>query len=164
MTAKGHVVLAVTPLSAFYGSGLIYEPIVLLAVIISALLPDIDEPGSYLGRRFYFLSGIFRDLGLKHRGFTHFFIIPLVIILLGFLLQDGIGLFFWIGFGILMHDVGDLLTKGGIDSFFYPLFENKKIGLLPKKFRFRTFSFTEKIIIFLLIVTNVYFLTRGVLL
>lgn len=162
MTAKGHVVLAVTPLSAFYGSGLIYEPVVLLAVIISALLPDIDEPGSYLGRRFYFMSGIFRDLGLEHRGFTHFFFIPLSIMLLGFIIQDGIGLFFWIGFGILMHDLGDLLTKSGINSFFYPLFEGKKIGLLPKRLRFRTFSFTEKIVIFLLIVSNIYFLTRGV--
>lgn len=164
MTAKGHVVLAVTPLSALYGSALIYEPAVLLTVIISSLLPDIDEPGSYLGRRFYFMSGIFRDLGLKHRGFTHFFVVPLSIMLLGFIVQDGIGLFFWIGFGILMHDIGDLLTISGIRSFFYPLLEGKKIGLLPKQLRFRTFSGTEKIIIFLLVIANIYFLTRGILL
>jgi len=161
MTAKGHVVLAVTPLSAIYGSKLLYEPVILLVVIISSLLPDIDEPKSYIGRRLYFLSGIFRDLGLKHRGFTHFFFIPLSIMLLGFIVQDGIGLFFWVGFGILMHDLGDLLTKGGIDSFFYPFLPGKKIGLLPKQLRFKTFSLIEKIIIFLLIFINIYFLTNG---
>jgi inner membrane protein len=159
MTAKGHVVLAITPLSVLYGMNTFLSPEILLPVLFGSLLPDIDEPGSYIGRKFYFISGIFRDLGLEHRGFTHFLIIPLSLMMISYVLFDG-GWLFWLAFGIFMHDVGDMLTKGGIISFFYPLGIGKKIGLLPKTFRFRTFSLTEKIVILLLLLMNFVFLFK----
>lgn len=162
MTAKGHVVLAITPLSLIYGLGVLQHPFMLLAVIVGSLLPDIDEQGSYIGRKLFFVSGIFKDLGIEHRGFTHFLIVPLSIMLISYLTMDG-GWLFWLGFGILMHDVGDLITRSGIKSFFYPLFEGKRTGLLPKKYRFKTFSFTEKVIIFILLIINASVMLKGVL-
>jgi inner membrane protein len=152
-------VLAVTPLSIIYGAGLVTSPEILLPVIFGSLLPDIDEPGSYIGRKFYFLSGIFRDLGLEHRGFTHFLIIPLVLMMISFLVFEG-GWLFWLAFGIFMHSVGDMLTKGGIVSFFYPFGIGAKIGLLPKRFRFKTFSMIEKVFIFFLISLNIAFILK----
>lgn len=162
MTAKGHVVLALTPVNLFYGLDVLQHPFLLLAVILGSLLPDIDEPGSYIGRKLYFLSGIFRDLGIEHRGFTHFLIIPLSLTLIAYLVMNG-GWLLWLAFGILMHDIGDMLTKSGIKAFFYPLMIKKKIGLLPKHFRFKTFSFTEKIVIFLLILINLLVIVKGVI-
>ena len=162
MTANGHVVLAVTPLTVIYGLGVLQHPFMLMAVIVGSLLPDIDEKGSYIGRKLFFISGIFKDLGIEHRGFTHFLIIPLSIMLIAYLAMDG-GWLFWLGFGILMHDVGDLLTKGGIESFFFPLFEGRRAGLLPRKYRFRTFSFTEKIVIFILLTINASVMLKGVI-
>jgi len=160
MTAKGHVVLAVTPLTLVYGSGMLQHPFMLLAVIVGSLLPDIDEKGSYIGRKLYFVSGIFKDLGIEHRGFTHFLIIPLSLMLISYLVMDG-GWLFWLAFGILMHDLGDMLTKSGIKGFFYPLFERKRIGLLPKKFRFKTFSFAEKVVILILLAINASIMLGG---
>jgi inner membrane protein len=153
MTAKGHVILAITPLTAAYGSSLIAMPEVLIPVVLGSLFNDIDEPASYIGRKFFFLSGLFRELGLKHRGFTHFLIIPLVLMILAYLAFEG-GILFWFAFGMLMHDIGDMLTKGGIVSFFYPFAEGKRAALLPEPLRFKTFSFTEKIVIFVLILIN----------
>jgi len=162
MTAKGHVVLAVTPLSLVYGLGILQHPFVLFSVIVGSLLPDIDESGSYIGRKLFFVSGIFKDLGIAHRGFTHFLIIPVSLMLISYLVMDG-GWLFWLAFGILMHDLGDMLTKSGIESFFYPLFEGKRVGLLPKRYRFKTFSFTEKVVIFILLVINASVMLKGVL-
>lgn len=55
-----------------------------------------------------------------------------------------------------MHDIGDLLTKGGIKGFFYPFLKDKTIRLLPKEFAFYTNSITEHIIVFILFLVDVY--------
>jgi inner membrane protein len=54
--------------------------------------------------------------------------------------------------GIFSHDIGDMLTKGGIRGFFFPFFRNKTIGLLPKVFRFYTGTLTEYLVISVIIV------------
>jgi len=162
MTAKGHVVLAITPPIAVYGIDFFQDPLSVAALLLGALLPDIDEPGSYIGRRTY-MSSIFREVGISHRGFTHFLLIPLIIMCASLLFFSG-GFWFWLGFGILMHDLGDMLTIGGIKGFFYPLFPDKKAVLLPRFLRFRTFSATEMLFVMLLLLTNAYFLIlKGVL-
>lgn len=48
-------------------------------------------------------------------------------------------------FGILMHDAGDMLTKGGIKGFLFPFFPNTTVALLPKFMRFYTGSLQEMI-------------------
>lgn len=159
MTAKGHITLAALPACALYGSSLFEQWFGFLFLLLGALLPDIDEKGSYIGRKLYFISGIFRDLGISHRGFTHFAIIPAILVLLGYILN--IDILVWLGAGVFMHDVGDLLTKGGIKGFWYPVLPDKTFGLLPKKYRFYTFSLTEKMVILLLLILNLIFITRG---
>ena len=159
MTVKGHLALASIPISALPGYFILEHWLGVCFLLLGSILPDIDEKGSYIGRKLYFLSGIFGDLGISHRGFTHFAIIPLTIILIGYIVN--IDLLIWLGIGIFIHDVGDLLTKGGIKNFLYPFFEGTTFGLLPKKYRFYTFSFVEKLVILLFLVIDVILIMRG---
>jgi inner membrane protein len=160
MTFKGHTLLAALPVNLY----ICFNPIdkfsaiiILVGVLIGSILPDIDEPHSYIGKRLAFLSYPLKLFGLKHRTFTHYLIFPLLVSLIALLIQDTvIKLFlFSLSFGILMHDIGDLITKGGITGFFFPLFPNKKIALLPYGLRFYTNSITEYLIIFILFLSNV---------
>lgn len=159
MTAKGHIALSL--LAAIPTSSIIEDYnnkfIFLIAVVFGSLLPDIDEPNSYIGRRFSFIAYPLKILGIKHRTITHYLIFPLFIFLISFFLE-GIYKLIAVGiaFGVLMHDIGDLLTKGGIKGFFYPFLKDKTIRLLPKEFAFYTNSITEHIIVFILFLVDVY--------
>ena len=153
MTAKGHVLLA---------SNLAIQPAVYIwqiydfntailsfvVSIISSLLPDIDEPKSYIGHKFWFLADLLKLFGLKHRTLTHWLITPLAIAIIGIMVNNNYLslILFSMAFGILAHDVGDMLTKGGIYGFFFPFFPNTRIVLLPNFLLFKTFSTTEMII------------------
>ena len=157
MTAKGHIVLSMTPVVAWYGDAL-FRPPYLYAIpplLIGSLAPDIDEPGSYIGRRLVFVSRLLKEIGIKHRSITHNFFAPCAGMAFSYFLLNGIEkiLFFYFFFGMLMHTIGDLLTKGGIDAYFWPL-SNKTIRLLPKKFAFYTGSFTEYIFVFMLLILD----------
>lgn len=93
---------------------------------IGALLPDIDEPGSYIGRKIKIISiGLKKVLG--HRGALHS---PLIAVLFSFILlsiksyiNNEIFLEYYtaacIGFsvGYWSHLIIDSLTKGGIPVF-----------------------------------------------
>jgi len=159
LTAKGHLalsLLAAIPTSSLledYNSRFIF----LIAVVFGSLLPDIDEPNSYIGRRFSFIAFPLKILGIKHRTLTHYLIFPLFIFLISFFLEGVYKLIaVGIAFGVLMHDIGDLLTKGGIKGFFYPFLKNKTIRLLPKELAFYTNSIIEHIIVSLLFLVDVY--------
>lgn len=156
MTAKGHLVLGITAPIIFKGATFFLSPMSVIGLILGSLLPDIDEPNSYIGRKFFLLSGPIKAMNiLEHRGITHYAIIPLITILIGYIIK--VDFLMWLGVGILMHDIGDLLTKGGIDKFFYP-FNEDKIGLLPREYRFYTNSYVEYIFILFLIILDLYFL------
>lgn len=162
MTAKGHVLLAL-PFGLLMANSFGMENIelfVFLALVATgALFPDIDESGSYIGRRFWFLTWLIKALSVfipafKHRGVTHFFLIPALLMLTSVGLHN-----VWIGgfaIGWLMHTVGDLVTIGGINGYLYPLWPKQKIVLLPNGWRFYTGSFTEKFIIAFLMLLNGY--------
>ena len=161
MTAKGHVALALVPAVAVFGKSLFAEDAFgAVMLVIGSLLPDIDEKGSYIGRKLFFLSGIFKDLGIEHRGFTHFAIIPVSIALIGYIFE--VEALIWLAYGIVMHDVGDMMTKGGIVSFLYPFMEGKRFWVLPRNMRFKTFSVVEKIVTGGLFVMIIFFLWNGV--
>jgi len=162
MTAKGHLALALLPaipIAAYLNP---QEQVVFLgAVGFGSLLPDIDEPNSYIGRRFDFLSIPLKILGIKHRTFTHYLIFPLTIFLISIFLSGiyktaGLG----IAFGMLMHDIGDMLTKGGIKGFFYPFLKEKTIRILPKNIAFYTNSVTEYMLIFVLYLVDFYLINK----
>ena len=71
MTARGHILLAITPVIVFNPEMYNTDPYILGAIALGAVLPDIDEPNSYIGRRLYFVSDLIRLIGIKHRTVTH---------------------------------------------------------------------------------------------
>ena len=159
MTVKGHTTLAsfllitigtynnipLDTFTIFYSSGL-----------LGSLLPDIDEQGSYIGRRAktlsFFISSIF-----SHRTFTHYLIFPVLIFLCGFYFLEGALKIFVIGLaiGVLLHDFGDMLTKGGIVGFFWPILAKTRVALLPKPLRFYTGSLQELILVISFLIGNI---------
>ena len=161
MTAKGHVVLASVlaymPVTYAINNYSYTEAIIsYLVILVGSLLPDIDEPNSYIGKKTFHISSVLKILGLKHRSITHWLITPLLIVTVGMLIDSNLIalVLFSVAFGILAHDIGDLLTYGGINGFFFPFFPNRKAVLLPKILRFETFSITEKVLILILLGVN----------
>ncbi|HIP35573.1 MAG TPA: hypothetical protein EYG85_01830 [Crocinitomix sp.] len=160
MTAKGHMTLAsaVTLSYLYVDDGLIstlpHFEFFLLAILLGSLFPDIDEPESYIGKKLKVISIVMSSF-FKHRTFTHYLIFPLSLILVAFFCVDNIfNKVTILGFalGILLHDAGDMLTKGGIKGFLWPIFPNTRIALLPYFLRFKTFSIEEYILIWLVLI------------
>ena len=162
MTAKGHLALALLPAIPIAAHLNLQEQMIFLgAVGFGVLLPDIDEPNSYIGRRFKFISIPLKIFGIKHRTFTHYLIFPLIVFLISLFLSRIYQLIgFGLTLGILMHDIGDMLTKGGIKGFFYPFLREKTIRILPKNLAFYTNSITEYILIFILYLINILFINQ----
>ncbi|QDD68188.1 metal-dependent hydrolase [Caminibacter pacificus] len=168
MTFRGHIILATSVSLPFinaifpYPSAQFYYAIA--GVILGALLPDIDEPGSYIGRKIPIISFLI-SFFVKHRGFTHTIFFALIPILFAFLVPYcyfcynsfyNFNIFylqiflFFIGVGCILHDIGDMLTKSCV-KFFYPI-SNKTICIAPKSLRFRTGSIEENIVVLILFV------------
>ena len=172
MTAKGHMLLASTLsfgglcyVKAHYPiylpSSYITLAIAYIGVIIGSILPDIDEENSYISRRLTLFSVLISTI-FKHRGTTHYLLTPIILFVSAYFLIESdtlIKLFvFSLCLGILMHDLGDMLTNGGIRGFFFPLFPNTRIALLPSFLRFDTFSLVEYFFIGLVLFPlNAYF-------
>ncbi len=99
--------------------------LITVPAIIGSVLPDIDHPKSYLGRRFPLISKIV-NRAFGHRTFTHslLFCVLVSVALMQTNTSVGIGTFF----GILSHILLDILTpfSKGV-SLFYPI--KKKIGI-----------------------------------
>lgn len=101
------------------GGELLFIPI--LISFVSSLLPDIDEPQSYLGRRLKLISNIFKAF-FGHRGFTHSllgFVSFTLLFYLVFIYHIGFPLFsisfFIMGYSI--HLIEDFITTRGIPLF-----------------------------------------------
>lgn len=157
MLAKSHMALGL--LGGFGATYLMKDQpcdntIFLSLVVFGSILPDIDEPRSFIGRKFPLVSHIV-GFSFTHRGFTHFFLFPILFFLSGFILfpyHNVIAIYcFAIGFGVFIHQIGDMLTVSGIPYYFFPISSIKAV-LLPKMFRFKTGGIIEKIIfIFILL-------------
>ena len=166
MTVKGHTIISISAILTFElffkdNVNLIatFDWVFYVWVMIGTISPDIDEPKSYIGRKLSFLSyplkGLYMLIGtlfkdnrlFHHRGITHFLITPLLLTLIAFYIDSTSLLAFAIG--VLLHDIGDMLTRGGIVGFLFPLFPNTRIGI-PKIIAFRTGSIAEILIIFIL--------------
>ncbi|TYS58528.1 metal-dependent hydrolase [Sutcliffiella horikoshii] len=125
----------------------------LSGVVIGSLLPDIDHPRSFIGRRFIVLSkAINKEFG--HRGLTHSLIFWLI---LSVLLSAHINYFtLGVSFGYLFHIFGDFFSRSGV-----PL-------LLPydkKRFKsfitYKTASFSELVIFYFSIFIGLFFILNN---
>lgn len=154
MLAKSHLSLGliggilVYPVSKIFGIERgEYVALILPLILLGSIFPDIDEPRSLIGRRFPLISRIV-SLSFSHRGFTHFLVFPLIFLIAGILVNNhSISPYlFAFGYGILLHQIGDMLTISGIPYYFFPL-SSKKAVLLPQALRFKTGSIVENTIL-----------------
>lgn len=122
------------------------EPILFVSSLlagsfIGSVLPDIDHPNSFIGRKLKISSFIINKL-FGHRGITHTLIfsivIPLIIAVIAFYGLDGLAqsmmMYFSIGLfvGILSHLILDAMTKSGV-PLLYPFTDKTfRIGGLIK--------------------------------
>jgi len=123
-------------------------------VLFGSTFPDIDEPGSYIGRKLPFISRIL-SIFIQHRGITHTLLILFLYIALFFFVETNykeyigsMAEMFFLGFiiGNLGHILGDMTTKSGV-TIFYP-FTSKSFGLMPKSYRYITGSAVEYLVVF----------------
>ncbi|WHZ59093.1 metal-dependent hydrolase [Metabacillus hrfriensis] len=112
-------------------------------IIIGSILPDIDEPNSYISRRSF---SIYKVINSKygHQGITHSLFIWLIFSIFSLSIFHN---FFGLGLslGYLFHILGDLFSVSGV-----PLlmpFGAKKIQL-PKYLTYKTSSDSETSIFF----------------
>jgi inner membrane protein len=117
MMVQGHIMIGAAVYIAakryFYG-GIVIES---LCVFLGLLLPDVDHPSSTIGKRVKWLSyPVWAFFG--HRGITHSFIFPLLIVFAGH--YYNIALMQWVALGVILHLLGDFLTPSGI-PLLYPL-------------------------------------------
>ncbi len=122
----------------------------LAVLFIGSIFPDIDENGSYIGRRMIFVSLVL-SLFIKHRGITHTILILLVYALIGIALHAHY-MYGWIswttaGFilGNAIHIIGDMMTRSGV-AILYPFYTGS-LHLMPRPLRLRTGRIIEKAIV-----------------
>ncbi|RDU53362.1 hypothetical protein CQA49_06860 [Helicobacter sp. MIT 00-7814] len=130
-------------------------------VALGAVFPDVDEPNSFIGKKMPGFSHMVSCL-FGHRGFTHFLIFPVLLLLAGiYLFPNCKDYIYAFCFGVFMHQVGDMLTKSGIPSYFFPFsfgFLKHKAVLLPQILRIRTGSSIEMFIVLPLLLITLAFL------
>lgn len=150
LPALGYVYFANKPLDMD-----IFNPL-MAGVVLGSLLPDIDEPQSYIGKRTIFISNILKMV-FGHRGATHYLIAPLSILIGSIFVYQYNTLYGYfvagVAYGYLFHLFGDMLTISGIRRFFFPFGKNTSYGLVPKRFRFYTNSIKEHLLNAMLTIT-----------
>ncbi len=113
MLVGSHVVLGVAAwVGAAQAFDLPADPMSLGLALLGSVLPDIDHPSSWIGRRGWFASAPIAAL-CGHRGFTH----SVLAVLGGLALLSADGFGGWsvpLVIGYLSHLAGDLVTAGGI--------------------------------------------------
>ena len=150
MMAPTHFVFGVTTAFGLSQLGWLEASIpVFAAAGFGSLLPDIDHPGSVVGRRLWFVS-IPVAMIFGHRGITHS-LIAVVAISAAIAWQTGSQQ--WIvalAIGYLTHLMGDWLTPSGV-PFLWP---NRRKFVSP--IGFKTNSIAEKTCLVAMIAVDVY--------
>ena len=154
MTAPGHILLATAVVGIVeYIFHIPVNVYFLIGVSLGAVLPDIDEPKSLIGRKLAPLAFILRLFNLKHRTLSHSIIFALLFLIPGlFLPYPYNAIVLGVGTGAVLHCVGDLLTISGLKYFLYPF--KTELHLLPEKMRFRTGGLVEQVLILGLVGIN----------
>lgn len=129
----------------------------LIALGVGTLLPDIDEPQSYIGRRTRGISDVIK-LIFGHRGITHTIFATVLIGMVAFFISLklniplNIPLYFTLGY--LMHLIGDGFSKSGI-AWLLP-FKQSKYQLGLGKIYYTTSSLVEYVIFAFMVVICVF--------
>jgi inner membrane protein len=115
MRAYSHVLLGVSGWLGFCKLGQIPpEILATAAAAFGSLLPDIDHPQSFLGRRLWFIALPLAAL-IGHRGLTHSLMAASVgAWLLSVGLEADRAMVQGLAFGYLSHLAGDWLTPAGV--------------------------------------------------
>lgn len=115
MLATTHLVFGGITAAALGKTGLVaLDPITLAAGAFGALLPDIDHPGSAVGRRVWPVSMLISGL-FGHRGITHsLFAVAALLGAAAFYLSALPGWAIAMAAGYLSHLAADWLTPSGI--------------------------------------------------
>lgn len=111
-------------------NGISPEPVAfMLSCTLGSVLPDIDHPKSYIGRRVPLIPKLlYKTVG--HRTLTHSILFTLLASMLLYKLNHAAGIGLWAG--ITSHIILDICTpfSKGV-SLFYPI-TRKRIGIFKK--------------------------------
>ncbi|WP_297988389.1 metal-dependent hydrolase [Anoxybacillus sp.] len=144
--AIGTGIAAYTPVSftIAYAAGL----------TLGSLLPDIDEPNSYIGRRSF---GVAKQVNkaFGHRGFTHS-LLAWGAITTVLLLQHFSPFTLGLCLGYAFHVLADYCSSQGV-PLLWP-FSKKRYRFV---ITYRTSSFLETLLFYCFLVLFIYFLTNG---
>lgn len=159
MLAKSHVVTSAAVTLPLLANSQQLTTLNLLAVLGGCLLPDIDHPSSYFGRRHKVVSSV-TNKTLGHRGATHSL---LAVVLVGiifwvvakaYLTAAAVHVPFWLMVGYTLHLLEDGFSKKGI-RWFYPL-QKHGFCLGGKLLFYRTGTISETIIFWIMVCLLVY--------
>ena len=164
----------------FISYGLVFYSVFLMGVVFV----DIDEPNSWIGKKLFFLSYPFKLINItakillwgfgvekkewyrffEHRGLTHMFLFVFIFFVISYcLFKADMKIMSHIvasfGFGVLTHQLGDVLTNTGIKNYFFPFFIGKNF---KAPITFSTGGYIEIIfnscLLFLFIIQSILFL------
>ncbi|MCV2499759.1 MAG: metal-dependent hydrolase [Candidatus Lightella neohaematopini] len=138
MTTEGHICFAISSiilikkikLINFITSGDWWH--VILGSLITCLLPDIDHPKSFIGKRFKWLSiPIYKLFG--HRSFTHSLLLIIIIIIYVNIrkINISVDVIYAMIIGYISHIIADILTPAGI-PLFWPYSKKFSIPIIKK--------------------------------
>lgn len=148
--------------------------IVTIGIFFGSLFPDIDEPNSRISKMSFItlvVSWAYVLLGNKHRGITHKFIFFLFFLLVSSITINLIPIYtttllFSFSFGILAHQLGDMMVgggknKGGIYNYFAPFTTaNSTTKFLPKILRCKINGIKEHLYLIVFTAVNFYAATQ----
>lgn len=138
MTFKGHIIFSissiilikkVTSLSYLFENNNWGH--IIIGSLLTCLLPDIDHPQSWLGRKFKFISVPISKI-FGHRGITHSL---LAILMLKFFIEKNLLLILpsdivnSMIISYISHIVADMLTPAGV-PFFWPFFWRFRLPII----------------------------------
>lgn len=139
-----------------------------IGMCLGTLLPDIDEPKSWIGRRTRGLSDGAK-CAFGHRGITHSLVavltVAVILLLLSVFIGFGEEIVVWFALGYLLHIVEDSFSKSGV-AWLKP-FSKKYFQSGAGIVYYITGSIVEKLIllvVIVLVVWEMYILGSGTLL